>query len=134
MKKELSAGGIITKKENDQLLVLLVEHKDKTYVFPKGHVETGETLKQAAKREIQEEVGLTDIEIGEKLGIVTRHSIKPNGQRVDKNIVLFKVKINNFNHKKKTDEVYDWFTPQEALKKLRYKEDVDFLKKIIKKI
>ena len=133
MKKEQSAGGIILKKENNKTKILLVEHKDKTYVFPKGHIEKGETPEEAAKREIKEEVGLSDIKICEKIGTVTRHSIKLDGTKVYKDIILFLVKVDSYNHTGNTEECYEWFTIDEALKKLRYEEDLIFLKNIIKK-
>ena len=129
MKKEQSAGGIILKKEDGQTKILLVEHKNKTYVFPKGHIEKGETSQEAAKREIIEEVGLKDIEIGKKIGVVTRHSIKSDGTKVYKDITLFLIKVNNFNYSNNAEEIFDWFTIDKALTKLRYEEDVKFLKK-----
>jgi len=130
MKREKSAGGIITKKEGDQTLILLVEHRDETYVFPKGHVKEGETLEQTAKREIYEEVGLKDIEIGEKLGVVTRPSVKSDGRIIKKDITLFAIKVNDFNHSDEAEEDYQWFTLEQALNKFRYKEDADFLRKL----
>lgn len=56
---EHSAGSVIYRKENDELLFLIVESVlHHTWGFPKGHLEKGETEQQAAKREVAEEVGL----------------------------------------------------------------------------
>ena len=55
-----SAGGIIVRSENGSWLVALVrgEGDGEGYVLPKGGVDKGETLEQAAVREVAEEVGV----------------------------------------------------------------------------
>ena len=55
------AGGIVFRKEGDRLSVLLVRSKkDPTiWVFPKGHIERGESPAAAAVRETFEETGVT---------------------------------------------------------------------------
>lgn len=128
MTKELSAGGIIAKRVDQEIYILLVEHKNQTYVFPKGHVEQRESLKKAATREINEETGLTNIAIGEKLGIIKRTSLKPSGELVKKDIVMFYASVENYNNFGKGEEVIKWFTIKNAFSVLRYKEDREFLK------
>lgn len=62
MNKEFSAGAIIFKKENDSFLFLVIySSRNNTWGFPKGHLEAGETKKEAASREIREEVGLENL-------------------------------------------------------------------------
>lgn len=64
-----SAGGIIVRRENNVLLVALVtEPHYPDYLLPKGGVEKGEDLQTAAKREIQEEAGLTKLKLITYLG------------------------------------------------------------------
>ena len=60
LNEEVSAGAVIYKKDPLEYLIML--DRNDNYAFPKGHIEKGETLKEAAKREIKEEVGL-DIDI-----------------------------------------------------------------------
>ena len=52
---------------------------DGAFLFPKGHVENGETDEQAARREIFEETGLEKLELLGELGTFERHAIKPDG-------------------------------------------------------
>ena len=54
------AGGIVVRGRGDELRVLLVtaRRQPNQWVFPKGHIEAGETVEQAAIREVEEEAGV----------------------------------------------------------------------------
>ncbi len=52
------AGAIILSRENPALIALLYRSKQNDWSFPKGHVEVGESVVDATKREIAEETGL----------------------------------------------------------------------------
>ena len=59
---EYSAGSIIYRLEKEKIEFLLVQSMlNHTWGFPKGHLEAGENEKQAAQREVYEEVGLKPI-------------------------------------------------------------------------
>ena len=64
----LQAGGIAFRGSGRDLSILLVTSKKQAgfWIFPKGHVELGETVAQAGVRETLEEAGVT----GELLGPV----------------------------------------------------------------
>jgi diadenosine hexaphosphate hydrolase (ATP-forming) len=51
----LGAGGLVF---NDQDEVLLIRDRLGYWVFPKGHLDPGETLEEAAVREVAEETGI----------------------------------------------------------------------------
>ena len=64
-----SAGGVIARLEAGRAYVALVREGDfSDYILPKGHVEAGENMEEAARREIGEESGLTDLVLIEELG------------------------------------------------------------------
>jgi diadenosine hexaphosphate hydrolase (ATP-forming) len=60
------AGGVVFRRRAETIEILLVRsNKDPSiWVFPKGHVEPGESLEQTALRETREEAGVD----GEALG------------------------------------------------------------------
>jgi len=50
-----SAGGVVLNRKGE---VLLIRDRNGYWVFPKGHIEPGETPEQAAVREVREETGI----------------------------------------------------------------------------
>ena len=62
---EPTVGALIVNKEGKILLAKSHKWFDK-YTLPGGHIELGETMEEALKREVREEVGL-DIEVVEFL-------------------------------------------------------------------
>jgi 8-oxo-dGTP pyrophosphatase MutT (NUDIX family) len=73
-----SAGGVVI---GDAGNIALVQGNggDGSWLFPKGHVEEGETQEEAARREILEETGLDELEYIDDLGKFERHPINPDG-------------------------------------------------------
>ncbi|TSC88436.1 MAG: putative NTP pyrophosphohydrolase [Microgenomates group bacterium Gr01-1014_16] len=130
MKKAISAGGIII--HNNKILLLTYPESDLTR-FPKGHVEPGETLEQAALREVKEETGLQNLEIVKKLGFLTRKSTEDWGEEVVKDIHMYLMKSHNFNHQK-SDSTYDWFPIDFAIGHMYFPEEKEFLITILPSI
>lgn len=70
LKRTRSAGGIVL-GDGGTIAFVLSEHST-SWLFPKGHVDEGEGDEEAARREIREETGLTDLEYLDDLGEFTR--------------------------------------------------------------
>lgn len=58
---ETSAGGVVFRKTTEGIRILLIKDPYRRWGLPKGHVDNGESLVQAANREVTEETGLGDL-------------------------------------------------------------------------
>ncbi|MEM1027103.1 MAG: NUDIX domain-containing protein [Planctomycetota bacterium] len=69
---------------------LLVQHTAGHWSFPKGHPENDETPEQAARRELEEETALVDIELLMKPAFDERYIFtKRSGKTVQKDVTYF---------------------------------------------
>ncbi len=77
VREKVAAGGIIVRGAGGRAHVALVrEGPGLAYVLPKGRLEPGESPEQAARREIQEEAGLTDLSLVADLGTRERFDFR----------------------------------------------------------
>jgi len=85
-----SAGGVVHDGVGN---VVVVNQDGVSWSLPKGHVEDGESLRETALREIEEETGLTSISYEKDLGAYERCKISKEGNGEDcnfkKHITLF---------------------------------------------
>ena len=129
-----SAGAIILREVQGELKIALAQHQrtDKNWVLPKGHVEAGETIEEAALRDIQEESGLDNVQLIKHLGSFIRESVKSNGDVVQKTIHFFLAyALKNNQSPIPTDLLFTevgWFKPGEAIELVPYASDQAFLK------
>lgn len=76
-----SAGGIVINTDGQ---VLVVSQHGNSWSLPKGHIEDNEDVLAAAKREIEEESGISELVLLKDLGSYTRYRIGPPGTPEDK--------------------------------------------------
>ena len=78
VKARTSAGGIIVRRGGDgRVYIALVRGEGgaiPSYILPKGGVDPGESIEEAARREIEEEAGLSRLRLLESLGTRERLS------------------------------------------------------------
>lgn len=63
--KIIAAGGLVT-NDNNELLMIFRRGK---WDLPKGKLDEGETIEECALREVEEETGLSNIQLGVFLGV-----------------------------------------------------------------
>ncbi len=134
MKREFSAGGIIFNNKGEVLLIHNMAMRDpqKSYWgFPKGHIDPKESSKEAAIREVREEVGL-EVEVIEKIGD-SKYVFTHSGEKIFKVVIMFLMKVIAGELKIQTEELLDakWFPPTEALEKLSFSKDKELLKEAL---
>ncbi len=127
--REPTAGGIIYRKDKTGgIEILLIADSKHRWTIPKGHIEEGETPRQTAEREIQEETGLKSMTMLDWLG-----KINFRYRRAD-TLVLMTTEIFLVEGKGDTDKIIPqewmkgikWFPINEALDKIEY-EDISKL-------
>ncbi|MDD7965341.1 NUDIX domain-containing protein [Actinomycetospora lemnae] len=85
MFRSRAAGGVVVDPHGR---VAVVRQRARTWSLPKGHLEDGEDVLEAARREIHEECGLADLELVRELGSYTRLGFR-YGLPESKTITLF---------------------------------------------
>ena len=126
----VAAGALLWRSENGVLKVLLI-HRDRydDWSWPKGKLDKGESISEAAVREIREETGLS-VNLGVKLSEIEYKL--DNGQR--KVVHYWAAEVTDkalANQNFVPDEEVgslEWFTVADAKKKLTYKYDLTPLK------
>ena len=74
-KTRTGAGGVVARRDpaTGQVLIALIRSPgDSSFVLPKGGVDGDETIEQAARREIEEEAGFTQLTSLGELGVGER--------------------------------------------------------------
>lgn len=80
---ETSAGGVVIRTIEGVLHALVIRDPYRKWGLPKGHVEDGESPSETALREVAEETGLQDLELGSKL-VTIDWIFRARGRRVHK--------------------------------------------------
>jgi 8-oxo-dGTP diphosphatase len=130
----VAAGAILWRKEKDTLKVLLI-HRGRydDWSWPKGKLDKGEGVVEAAVREIKEETGLK-VSLGPKL-FESKYTLANGSKKV---VHYWSAKVTDSALKKqkfKPDEEvssFKWVTASEAKKLLTYEHDNDPLDVLVK--
>ena len=129
MKQEYSAGAIIWRKNNEEIQYLLIQSQPykqfkSAWAFSKGHLEAGETERDAARREVFEEVGLKpefDFDFHES------YSYKGTSE-IEKTVTLFLAeykagqKIKRQESEIRSTEWLNYQVAQDRIRKQNFKE------------
>jgi 8-oxo-dGTP pyrophosphatase MutT (NUDIX family) len=118
------AGAIVFKSESGTPKVLLVRAKKDAshWIFPKGHIEPGESAEAASARELLEEAGVC--------GTPVRRAGESNYLLKDKkyNVVYFLLRYISTQHTGEHGRSPRWCTVEEAISLLSFSDSRELLK------
>ncbi|MFA5467174.1 MAG: NUDIX domain-containing protein [Candidatus Izemoplasmatales bacterium] len=122
---EKSCGGVVFRSFNSIRQYLLVHMLSGHWSFPKGHVETGESEKETAMREIKEE---TNLEVSLIPGFRESITYSPRSWVV-KEVVYFLCQPLTADVIPQPEEIQGvrWFRFDEALNQLTHQKDRNIL-------
>jgi 8-oxo-dGTP pyrophosphatase MutT (NUDIX family) len=132
-RREISAGGVVVRDGRVLVIVPTRRAADGSHVLglPKGHLDEGETIVQAATREVREETGV-EAEPLEQLGEV-RYWYVRNRRRVAKSVFFFLFRYLSGDPVDHDDEVVEarWMTLEDALEALTYAGEREMVKRAL---
>lgn len=126
--EERSAGGIIFAGER----VLVLRNFRGEYIFPKGHLEPGETALQAARREVAEEAGLSPEVVGSAPDTAYRYRLADGSWR-DKRVTWFVMETPLTVPRVDGSEIKwgEFLPPPDALRLLTHSLDRELLQQVL---
>ncbi len=136
-KKEVSAGGIVFKKEKDKTLWLITQHSQhKGWTFPKGVVgdlNKNEPMEEAALREVREEGGIV-ANVVNKEPVKVQYKYRFEDFLVDKTVYYFLMEYVSGDPKDHDWEMSDakFLTKEEVQTTLTFKTDKEAFQAILK--
>jgi diadenosine hexaphosphate hydrolase (ATP-forming) len=123
--REPTAGGVVWRRNSrGGLEILLIQDAKDRWTIPKGHIEEGETSKETAEREIQEETGLQKMKMQNWLGKINFR------YRRQQSLVLMTTEIFLVEAQGDTDALVPeewmrgikWFPASEAVDTIEYED------------
>jgi len=132
LQRVVSAGGVVYRRRPQGIEVVLCGRtEDGVWGLPKGTPGPGESLEQAAVREVTEETGL-QVVIERKIDTI-EYWFARDGVRYHKFVhhyVMVSVGGSTADHDSEYDRV-EWFPAEQATKTLSYRNEVEVVRKAV---
>jgi diadenosine hexaphosphate hydrolase (ATP-forming) len=126
-----SAGGIVRNPRGE---IALVKHDGWFWGFPKGHVDEGEGIEAAARRETAEEVGITELSLVCAFKPYRRakggDEDKPDAEMKTIHMFLFDTTQEQFNLTDPRHDEARWVAPDDVSGMLSNPKDKEFFESI----
>lgn len=132
--KETSAGGLVYRNDHGVRYFALILDAYNKWTFPKGHVDSVESLEITAAREISEEIGITNLKLIAPLGDAEL-KVHRAGEASFRKLVHYYLFTTNETalHVPQVAELQDakWFTTEEAKEHLTYSQNKEMFAKAL---
>jgi 8-oxo-dGTP pyrophosphatase MutT (NUDIX family) len=129
MPRQISAGVILFRRAPEPQFLLL-HYESGHWDFPKGHIEPGEEAQEAARRELKEETGISEVRLLNGYKQTLRYFFRQQGVGIFK-LVIFFLGETTQSHVTLSHEhiAYDWLPFEAAMARLTFKNSRDLLAK-----
>ena len=127
MPREISAGMILFRRTPEPHYLLL-HYESGHWDFPKGHIESGEDPEETAKRELQEETGISEMRLVDGYKQTLRYFFRQKGIGIFKVVIFFLGETTQSEIALSAEHVgFDWLPYDAALARLTFKNSRDIL-------
>jgi 8-oxo-dGTP pyrophosphatase MutT (NUDIX family) len=119
---ERSAGGVVVRRIEGVVHVLLIRDPYRNWGLPKGHLEEDEEAAAAAMREVREETGLHGLDLGPELDTIDWH-FRLHGTLVHKFCAFYLMTSTSGQPVPEVEEGITecvWLPMEEALERISY--------------
>ena len=121
---ETSCGFVLVNYDS----VLLLQYPQGHWSYPKGHVEGDEDHYQTAIRELNEETGISDIEIDSGWSYRTEYTFQSKGRTIDKQVYWYIASTDKLEVKLSHEHTnYLWLSLDEAEEQLTFDQEKEVL-------
>jgi len=130
------AGGVVINRDG---LILVVNQGGYSWSLPKGHIDNGEDALEAAKREIDEESGVNDLEFVADIGSYERYRTALDGgddTSEFKTITMFLFKTTQAELKPRDPKNPEarWVPKDKVADLLTHQKDKAFFRSVLQKL
>lgn len=128
--RESTAGGVVWRrnKKTNEIEILLIQDPKERWTIPKGHIEEGESPRDTAEREINEETGLKEMKVMNWLGKINFRYRRQNSLVLMTTHIYLVQALGDTDSFEKEEFMNDikWLPVNDALEKVAY-EDINKL-------